>query len=222
VGKMKKAGAITLVGLALLVASGALLMFLLYVPVEAQDSGIPAGTPATGVDTDNNNSPPDVILVSADDCTVSPGASITLEDGDGTQGTFTDGAREIIISSQNGSPRIEGPITDFVGDHATFPTSDTAFDTDGDYSVVSSTGVTCSAGGAPPNNGASASSSASAGSSPSASRGSSASASAGSTLDSPPGTELFDSGGPRTGPFPLMPDGTCPKEFPVKRGGACY
>jgi hypothetical protein len=219
---MKHTGAIALLGLVLLVASGALLIFLLYAPVKAQDSGIPAGTPANGEDTDNNNSPPDAILVAADDCTVSSGASITLEDGDGTQGTFTDGDREIFISGQNGSPRIVGPVSDFVGDHATFPTSDTAFDTDGDYTVVSSTGVTCAGEGASPNRGASASSSASAGSSTVASGSSSASASAGSTLDSPPRTDLFDSGGPTTGPFPLMPDGTCPKEFPVKRGGACY
>ena len=219
---MKQAVAITLVGLALLVASCALVISLLYAPVEAQDSGIPAGTPATGVDTNNDNSPPDVIVVAASDCTVSPGASITLQDGDGTQGTFTDGAMGITISSQAGNPRIEGPVLDYVGEHATFPTSDTAFDTDGDYSVVSSTGVTCAGGGVVPNGGASASSSASAGGSTGASPNSSASASAGSALDSQPGTDLFDSGGPTTGPFPLMPDGTCPKEFPVKRDGACY
>jgi hypothetical protein len=32
----------------------------------------------------------------------------------------------------------------------------------------------------------------------------------------------IDSGGANSGPLPLMPDGSCPKEFPVKRGGACY
>jgi hypothetical protein len=40
-----------------------------------------------------------------------------------------------------------GPTGDYIGDHATFPDADTAFDTDGDYSVVSSTGVTCGGGG---------------------------------------------------------------------------
>jgi hypothetical protein len=44
----------------------------------------------------------------------------------------------------------------------------------------------------------------------------------GSPIDPGPGRNLFDAGGPSTGPLPLMPDGTCPKEFPVKRGGACY
>ena len=126
-----------------------IVVVLVALPAGAQDSGgIPPGTAANGVDTDNNNSPPDVILVEADTCTVSPGASITLEDGDGTQAIFTDGEREITISDENGSPKIEGPVDDYVGDHATFPDTDTAFETDGDYTVVSSTGITCEGGDA--------------------------------------------------------------------------
>ncbi|HET7272163.1 MAG TPA: hypothetical protein VFI90_13890 [Rubrobacter sp.] len=126
------------------------IVLILYVlPASAQDDGIPPGTPANGVDTSNTNAPPDVILVAADDCTVSRGASITLEDGDGTQATFTDGAKGITITDQNGRPKIEGPPGDFVGDdsHVTFPSDDTSFDTDGDYSVVSSTGITGCRGG---------------------------------------------------------------------------
>jgi hypothetical protein len=126
-----------------------IVVVLVALPAGAQDSGgIPPGTAANGVDTDDNNSPPDVILVEADTCTVSPGASITLEDGDGTQAIFTDGEREITISDENGSPKIEGPVDDYVGDYATFPDTDTAFDTDGDYTVVSSTGITCEGGDA--------------------------------------------------------------------------
>ena len=126
-------------------------LVLAAVPVGAQDNGsIPPGTAANGVDTDNNNSPPDVIEVAASDCTVSPGASITLEDGDGTRAVFTDQQRGITISAPNGSPTIVGPPGDYIGDHATFPDVDTAFDTDGDYSVVTSTGVTCGGGGAAP------------------------------------------------------------------------
>src|SRR5918993_4706264 len=124
-------------------------LVLIGVPVGAQDSGgIPPGTAATGVDTDNNNSPPDMIDVAASDCTVSPGASITLEDGDGTRAVFTDKERGITVSAPNGRPQIVGPAGDYIGDHATFPDADTAFDTDGDYSVVTSTGVTCGGGGA--------------------------------------------------------------------------
>ena len=33
---------------------------------------------------------------------------------------------------------------------------------------------------------------------------------------------LMDAGGPPAGPVPLMPDGGCPEEFPVRRNGACY
>jgi hypothetical protein len=83
-------------------------LVLIAVPAGAQDSGIPPGTAATGVDTDNTNSPPDLIDVAARDCTVAPGASITLEDGDGTRAVFTDQQRGITISAQDGSPTISG------------------------------------------------------------------------------------------------------------------
>jgi hypothetical protein len=33
---------------------------------------------------------------------------------------------------------------------------------------------------------------------------------------------LFDSGGPTSGAVPLMPNGSCPAEFPTERNGACY
>ncbi len=33
---------------------------------------------------------------------------------------------------------------------------------------------------------------------------------------------LFDSGGSTSGAVPLMPDGSCPAEFPVEQDGACY
>ena|SRR5215211_7894041 len=141
--------AVSLAGMAFVPLCIALV--LVAVPAGAQDGGIPPGTAANGVDTDNNNSPPDVVVVAANGCTVSPGASITLEDGDGTRAVFTDKARGITISDQNGHPRIEGPPGDFIGDHATFPDTDTAFDTDGDYRVVTSTGVTgCTGGSATP------------------------------------------------------------------------
>jgi hypothetical protein len=125
-------------------------MILFVVPIGAQnEGGIPPGTPANGVDTSRQDDPPDVVLVAAENCRVSPGASITLEDGDGTQGTVVDGERGITITAPNGRPKIQHPGGDFVGNHATFPDRDKAFDTDGDYSVVSSTGITgCRGGGA--------------------------------------------------------------------------
>lgn len=38
----------------------------------------------------------------------------------------------------------------------------------------------------------------------------------------PPPAPPFKAGGPQDGPVPTMPGGSCPKEFPAKRGGACY
>jgi hypothetical protein len=35
------------------------------------------------------------------------------------------------------------------------------------------------------------------------------------------GGELLEAGGPKAGPMPLMPDGGCPKEFPVRNGNVC-
>lgn len=32
----------------------------------------------------------------------------------------------------------------------------------------------------------------------------------------------FNAGGPKEGPVPLMPNGGCPKEFPIIQSGACY
>jgi hypothetical protein len=34
--------------------------------------------------------------------------------------------------------------------------------------------------------------------------------------------KLFASGGPINGPVPLMKDGTCPVEFPIKHNGLCH
>jgi hypothetical protein len=67
------------------------------------------------------------------------------------------------------------------------------------------------------------------GSSPTASVGSASAASAQppltttTTSQSPsPNADLFEAGGPRNGPVPLMPGGECPFEYPLKRDGACY
>jgi hypothetical protein len=38
----------------------------------------------------------------------------------------------------------------------------------------------------------------------------------------PPERTILESGGPENGPVPLMPDGGCPAEFPVKDDGLCY
>jgi hypothetical protein len=115
----------------------------------AQDdgTGVPAGTPAEGTNPVNATSPPNLVTI-AESCVVDEGASITLEDGDGTQASFVDGQQEIEITG-NGEVRIDGPDDDYIGDHATFPDpNDQSFDTAGDYQVATTTGIRCDGGGA--------------------------------------------------------------------------
>jgi hypothetical protein len=33
---------------------------------------------------------------------------------------------------------------------------------------------------------------------------------------------LLEAGGPKTGPLPLMPDGSCPAEYPLRQHNSCY
>jgi hypothetical protein len=33
---------------------------------------------------------------------------------------------------------------------------------------------------------------------------------------------LLEAGGPLSGPVPLMPDGDCPREYPVEKDGSCH
>jgi hypothetical protein len=116
---------------------------LFALPAAAQDEeGPPSGTPANGTNPDSPSSPPDLVTIAAEGCRVSEGASVTLEDGDGTQARFVDGERGIEITSTSDQIRIEGPDDDFIGDHAVSQ-SDPGFDTDGDYAVVSTTGIAC-------------------------------------------------------------------------------
>ena len=127
---MRQAGAVSVLGTSF-AASCLVLVCLLVSPVWAQataTNGIPVGTPANGVDTGNTNDPPDMVTIAANDCTVSPGASVTLEDGDGTQARFVDGERRVTIAAPNGKPQIQASGGGFIGKRATFSDSDTSFD----------------------------------------------------------------------------------------------
>jgi hypothetical protein len=121
---------------------------LFALPAAAQVSPL-AGTPAQGTNPDSPSSPPDLVTIAAEGCTVSEGASITLEDGDGTEARFVDGQLGIEITSTGDQIMIEGPNDDYIGDHAV-STSDPGFDTDGDYAVVTTTGIACEGGGTTP------------------------------------------------------------------------
>jgi hypothetical protein len=106
-------------------------------------SGPAPGTAARGSNPDNTSGNPDLITISASGCTVDEGASVTLQDGDGTEARFVDGSSNIQITATSSDIRIAGPNDDFIGDHAEFSTSDRSFDTNGVYTVVTTTGISC-------------------------------------------------------------------------------
>ena len=163
VGDMQHRGVVSLRGLIFFSISSLLVLGLFVLPAVAQDAGAgpPAGTPAPGSNPDSPSSPPNLITIQAGGCQVAEGATVTLEDGDGTTARFVDGQRGIEITATGNQISIEGPTGDFIGDHAV-ETSDPGFDTDADYAVVSTTGITCAGGdtgaddGATDDNGANA------------------------------------------------------------------
>jgi Excalibur calcium-binding domain len=114
---------------------------LFALPAPAQEGPLP-GTPAQGTNPDSPSSPPDLVTIAAVGCTVSEGASITLEDPDGTQAQFVDDQLEIEITSTSEQISIVGPNDDYIGDHAV-SSSDPGFDTAGEYAVVSTAGIAC-------------------------------------------------------------------------------
>lgn len=125
-------------------------MVLLAGPTSAQDtggSGPPAGTPVGTQNTDNPSSPPTLFSIPAEDCTVeNTGASVTFEESDGTQGRLVDG-RGVEITGTPTQIRVEILNEgDFFSDVAEFPSSDRAFDTGNDITVVTSTNITCAGG----------------------------------------------------------------------------
>jgi len=127
-----------------------IVLVLAAFPVGAQDSGgIPPGTAAPGSNRDDPAGDPDTITIASEGCRVAEGASVTLRDDEGeTEATFTDNKLGIEITDMNGRVIIKGPNDDpSLGDHATYPTDDTSFSTNGNYEVVSSTGITGCKGG---------------------------------------------------------------------------
>ena len=134
-------------------ALSCIVLILFVVPAFAQDEGgIPPGTPANGTNPDNPSGIPDTVTIASEGCRVAEGASVTLQDDEGdTRAVFTDNRLEIQITEVNGRVKIEGPNDENLSEHATFPTDDEAFSTRGNYTVVSSTGITgCRGGSASP------------------------------------------------------------------------
>ena len=121
---------------------------LFTLPAAAQEGPLP-GTPAQGTIPDSPSSPPDLVTISADGCTVSEGASITLGDPDGTQAQFVDGQLGIELTSTSGQISIVGPDDQYIRDHAV-SSSDPGFDTAGDYAMVSTAVIACEGASSPP------------------------------------------------------------------------
>jgi hypothetical protein len=122
---------------------------LFALPAAAQEgpgSGPPAGTPAPGRDT-NDDTTLDIATIAANDCRVSPGASVTLSDYDGTRARFVDGRLNINITATENQLTIQGPPDESLEQNAVKKFPDTSFFNDGDWTVVSTTGITCRGGG---------------------------------------------------------------------------
>jgi hypothetical protein len=150
---MQHRGVLVSRGLVYLCIVSLFVVGLFVAPAIAQDtgSGPPAGTPARGSNPDNPAGNPDLITIPAENCRVSEGASVTLADDEGeTQARFVDGQRGIEITATDNQIRIEGPNdVPSLGDHATFPDpGDTSFSTNGNYTVVTTTGISCQGTGA--------------------------------------------------------------------------
>lgn len=127
-------------------------MVLLAGPISAQDSddgsGPPTGTPVNAQNTNNPSSPPNLFTIPVESCTVvDTGASVTLEESDGTQGRVVDG-EGVEITATADQIRIEiSNDGDQFGDVAEFTDSDNAFDTGNAITFVSSAGITCAGDG---------------------------------------------------------------------------
>ena len=118
-------------------------LWLFAVPAPAQESPL-TGTPAQGSNPDSPSSPPDVVTITAPGCTVSEGASITLEDSDTTHALFVDGQLGIEITSTIDQITMVGPNDDYIWNHAV-SSSDPGFDA-AELVVVTTTNIVCDGG----------------------------------------------------------------------------
>jgi hypothetical protein len=116
---------------------------LFALPVPAQESPL-TGTPAQGTNPDSPSSPPDLVTIAAPGCTVSEGASITLEDSDSTHALFVDGQQGIEITSTIDQITMVGPNDDYIWNHAV-SSSDPGFDA-AELVVVTTTNIACDGG----------------------------------------------------------------------------
>ena len=127
----------------LCIALSLVCLWLFALPAPAQESPL-TGTPAQGINPDSPSSPPDIVTIAAQGCTVSEGASITLEDSDSTHALFVDGQQGIEITSTIDQITMVGPNDDYIWNHAV-SSSDPGFDA-AELTVVTTTGIACDGG----------------------------------------------------------------------------
>ena len=127
----------------LCIALSLVCLWLFALPAPAQESPL-TGTPAQGSNPDSPSSPPDVVTITAPGCTVSEGASITLEDSDTTHALFVDGQKGIEITSTIDQITMVGPNDDYIWNYAV-SSSDPGFDA-AELTVVTTTNIACDGG----------------------------------------------------------------------------
>ncbi len=98
------------------------------------------GTPAPGTDTDADTTR-DLSTISAESCTVSSDASVTLSDSVGTRARFVNGQKGVEITATESQIKVQGPPDVSLEQQPveTFP--DDAFSNDGEWTVITSTGI---------------------------------------------------------------------------------
>jgi hypothetical protein len=146
---MQYRGVVLSRGLVFFCVASLFMLGLFVVPAIAQDTGAgpPESTPAPGTDT-NGDTSLDLATIAANNCTVSPGASVTLSDYDGTRARFVDGRLGIEITATGNQLRIQGPPDESLEQNAVEKFPDESFFNDGDWTVVTTTGITCQGTGA--------------------------------------------------------------------------
>jgi len=147
---MQHRGVVLPHGLIFFCIASLLILGLFVVPALAQDngSGPPEGTPAPGTDT-NGDTTRDLATIAANDCRVTPGASVTLSDRDGTRARFVDGRLGFEITPTENQIRIQGPLDESLEQNAVARFPDDAFLNDGEWTVVSTRGISCQGTGTP-------------------------------------------------------------------------
>ena len=147
---MQHRGVVSPRGLIFFCIASLFVLGLFVVPAIAQDTGAgpPAGTPVTASNPESPSSPPNLFVIPARDCRVSEGASVTLEEEDGTRARVVDG-RGVDITATASQISIKITGDQFLSDVATFPDpNDQSFDTGNEITVVTTTGISCQGTGA--------------------------------------------------------------------------